>query len=216
MESLMATLANEPITQVDGRSRAMIREEVESAVKTLLEALKIDWKSDPNTQETPARVARMLVDETQRGRFYPPPRLTAFPNTRHLDELYTVGPIAVRSTCSHHLVPILGHAWIGVIPRDTLIGLSKFHRLTDWIMSRPQIQEEAAVQLADEIERLIDPRGLAVVIKAEHLCCTWRGVRDGGSEMVTNVMRGILREAPASRAEFMEAIKGQGYGHHHA
>lgn len=205
------TPANEPLAACDDAQRAAIRREVEGATVRLLEALRIDWKNDPNTRETPARVARMLVDETQRGRFHHPPKLTTFPNTRALDELYTVGPIAVRSTCSHHLVPILGAAWVGVIPGDTLIGLSKFHRLTEWIMARPQIQEEAAVQLADEIERLIRPQGLAVVVKAEHMCMTWRGVRDTGSKMVTSIMRGCLRDNAAARAEFMEAIKGQGY-----
>ena len=205
------TPANEPLAACDDAQRAAIRREVEGATVRLLEALRIDWKNDPNTRETPARVARMLVDETQRGRFHHPPKLTTFPNTRALDELYTVGPIAVRSTCSHHLVPIIGAAWVGVIPGDTLIGLSKFHRLTEWVMARPQIQEEAAVQLADEIERLIRPQGLAVVVKAEHLCMTWRGVRDAGSKMVTSIMRGCLRDNAAARAEFMEAIKGQGY-----
>ena len=78
-------------------------------------------------------------------------------------------------------------------------------------MARPQIQEEAAVQLADEIEGLIKPKGLAVIVKAEHLCCTWRGVRDGGSQMGTSIMRGALRENAAARSEFMETIKGHGY-----
>lgn len=205
------TAANEPLLQCDDTQRATIRHEVEGATVALLEALRIDWRQDPNTRETPARVARMLVDETQRGRFHPRPKLTTFPNTRALDELYTVGPITVRSTCSHHLVPILGAAWIGVIPGDTLIGLSKFHRLADWVMSRPQIQEEAAVQLADEIERLIQPKGLAVVVKAGHLCTVWRGVRDTGTQMVTSIMRGALRDNAAARAEFMAVIGGQGY-----
>jgi GTP cyclohydrolase I len=205
------TRANEPLTECDAERREVIRREVEAATVQLLEALRIDWRYDPNTRETPARVARMLVDETQRGRFHPRPKLTTFPNTRALDELYTVGPIAVRSTCSHHLVPIIGSAWIGVIPGETLIGLSKFNRLTEWVMARPQIQEEAAVQLADEIERLIQPKGLGVVVKAEHLCMSWRGVRDTDSKMVTSIMRGALRENAAARSEFMEAIKGQGY-----
>lgn len=206
------SLANVPIEHQTDAIRDQIRRDVEHAAERLLEALRIDWRDDPNTRETPTRIARMLVDETQHGRFYPRPKLTAFPNTRELDELYTVGPIRVRSTCSHHLVPILGAAWVGVIPGETLIGLSKFHRLADWILARPQIQEEAAVQLADEIERLIQPKGLAVVIKAEHLCTVWRGVKDTGSQMVTSIMRGVLRENPSARSEFMDAIKGQGYG----
>ncbi|NCA72032.1 MAG: GTP cyclohydrolase I [Sphingobacteriia bacterium] len=185
-----------------------MRTAVAGHVAAMLEALLIDWEADPNTRETPARVARMLVDESMRGRYAPRPRVTVFPNTRKLDELYTVGPVTVRSMCSHHLVPIVGSAWIGVIPGDTLIGLSKFARLTDWIMARPQIQEEAAVQLADEIEALIKPRGLAVMVKARHLCLSWRGAREPEAEMTTSILRGILRESPAARAEFFETIKG--------
>lgn len=207
--SITATLANECFETTDADRQAM-RERVEGLYADLLEALHIDWRRDPNTQNTPARVSRLLVDEVMHGRYRPRPRMTTFPNTRKLDELYTVGPIAVRSLCSHHLVPILGDAWIGVIPGDTLIGLSKFSRLTEWVMARPQIQEEAAVQLADEIEGLIHPRGLAVFIRAQHMCMSWRGVRDG-AKMSTSVMRGILREAPAARAEFLETIKGKRY-----
>lgn len=204
----MHTLANEPVAGLEDADREIMRTRVADHVAGMLDALLIDWKADPNTRETPARVARMLVDESMRGRYDPRPRVTVFPNTRKLDELYTVGPITVRSMCSHHLVPITGSAWVGVIPGDTLIGLSKFARLTDWIMARPQIQEEAAVQLADEIEALIKPRGLAVIIRAQHLCTTWRGVRDSDSQMTTSILRGILRESPAARAEFFETIKG--------
>lgn len=204
----MHTLANEPVDGLKDADRETMRTAVAGHVAAMLEALLIDWKADPNTRETPARVARMLVDESMRGRYAPRPRVTVFPNTRKLDELYTVGPVTVRSMCSHHLVPIVGSAWIGVIPGDTLIGLSKFARLTDWIMARPQIQEEAAVQLADEIEALIKPRGLAVMVKARHLCLSWRGAREPEAEMTTSILRGILRESPAARAEFFETIKG--------
>lgn len=205
------TVANEFLPDMDDRQRARVRSDVEMAVNALLNALRIDWENDPNTKGTAERIARMYVDEVMKGRFHPRPKITVFPNTRKLDEMYTVGPITVRSMCSHHLVPIIGNAWIGVIPGDTLIGLSKFHRLTDWIMSRPQIQEEAAVQLADEIESLISPKGLAVVVKASHLCTTWRGVMDKGSQMTTSIMRGLMQHSPVSRTEFLESIKGQGY-----
>lgn len=186
--------------------RNTIRHDVELAVQHLLSSLRIDWRNDHNTQGTPGRVARMFVDEVMRGRFHPAPSLTDFPNAANLDQLYVVGPITVRSMCSHHLVPILGRAWVGVIPSDRVIGLSKFTRLTEWVMARPQIQEEAAIQLADVIEEAIRPKGLGLVIRAQHLCMTWRGVRDNGTEMTTSVMRGILLEDAAARAEFLRMI----------
>jgi GTP cyclohydrolase IA len=187
-----------------------LHEEVEEAVEALLDALIIDREHDHNSQDTPRRVAKMYLTEVFRGRYQPAPEITEFPNVRKVDEIYTVGPIPVRSACSHHLVPILGSAWIGAIPNMRLIGLSKFNRLTDWIMSRPQIQEEAVAQLADALEEAFEPRGLAVVVKAKHFCCGWRGVRDG-SEMVSSVMRGLFRDNEAARTEFFSIIKAQGF-----
>lgn len=180
-----------------------IQAEAESAVRQLLKALRIDFEHDHNTQDTPQRVARMLVRETFAGRYQPRPRVTDFPNVKNLDELYTVGPIAVRSCCAHHLCPIEGSAFVGVIPGERIIGLSKFSRLTEWVMARPQIQEEATVQLADEIEDLIQPRGLGVIVSARHSCMTWRGVREPDSKMVTSVMRGLFMKNDAAKAELL-------------
>lgn len=184
--------------------------EVESKVVDLLQSLVIDTEHDHNTRETAKRVAKMYFREVFRGRYERMPAVTDFPNAKKLDELYTVGPISVRSTCSHHFVPIVGNAWIGVIAKDRVIGLSKFNRLTDWVMSRPQIQEEATVQLADLIETLIQPVGLAVVVKASHMCMRWRGVKENDTVMVTSVMRGAFREDEAARNEFISITKGQG------
>lgn len=201
--------ANDNISAVIGSSDLdALEEEVAVRVLGLLRALVID--NDHNTDGTARRVARMLVRESMRGRYEPQPRATDFPNVRELDEIYTVGPITVRSMCSHHLVPIVGRAWVGVIPEPSgkVIGLSKFTRLADWVMARPQIQEEATVQLADLLEQLVQPRGLALVVRAEHMCMTWRGVRDQGTEMVTSVMRGIFRDKPEARAEVLSIING--------
>lgn len=183
-------------------------ESVAAAVAALMKALYIDVPNDHNTEGTPLRVARMYVTEVMKGRFEPQPDITAFPNALRLDELYTTGPITVRSMCSHHLVPIIGRAWIGVIPgEDTVIGLSKFNRLVDWVFCRPQIQEEATIQLADIIEEKAKPKGLAVVVKATHLCMTWRGVRESAdASMTTSVMRGALKESAAARSEFFSLI----------
>ena len=189
----------------------ILKEEVTEKIQSLLESLIIDTKYDHNTIETAQRVAKMYLNEVFKGRYHKQPKVTDFPNAKNLDQIYTVGAISVRSACSHHLVPIIGKCWICVIPSDRVIGLSKFNRIVDWVMSRPQIQEEAAIQLADTIEKLIKPKGLAVIIKAKHQCMTWRGVKDNDTEMVTSVMRGIFRDTAEARSELMDLFKGQGY-----
>ena len=186
-----------------------LRDEVAARMQGVLSALVIDTERDHNTADTAKRVAKMFVDEVFSGRFRAPPEVTSFPNVSRLNELMIVGPIAVRSACSHHLCPIMGRVWIGVLPSadSDLIGLSKYARLADWIMSRPQIQEEAVVMLADELESRIRPDGLAVVMEADHFCMHWRGVRDDQSVMTNSVMRGAFLANPDLRREFLSLMK---------
>lgn len=181
--------------------------EVEEKVKALLQALVIDTENDHNTQETAKRIAKMYLKEVFAGRYDAQPKITDFPNAKSLDQVYTLGPITVRSACSHHMVPITGRCWIGILPSDRVIGISKFVRLANWVLARPQIQEEATVQLADIIEELIKPKGLAVVIEATHQCMTWRGVKESETKMNTSVMRGAFRDEAETRAEFFRLIK---------
>jgi len=187
--------------------RQQLREEVEGHIEAMLRALVIDTESDHNTQDTARRVAKMYLNEVFAGRYEPPPPMTEFPNVEKLNELMVVGPITARSACSHHLCPIMGEIWIGVLPNaeSNLIGLSKFVRLADWIMSRPQIQEEAVKNLADELENKIAPDGLAVVMRADHFCMHWRGVKDR-SKMTTSVMRGSFLRDASLRKEFLDLI----------
>ncbi len=182
--------------------------EVEGKVKGLLESLVIDLEHDHNTLETSRRVAKMYVNEVFKGRYVPRPAVTEFPNAEHLNELMIMGPVTVRSACSHHLCPIMGRLWIGVMPNQDsdLIGLSKYSRLADWIMSRPQIQEEAIIQLADLLVNMVKPNGLAVVMEADHFCMHWRGVKDNASKMTNSVMRGVFLEDGALRREFLSLI----------
>ena len=182
-----------------------LQHEVQDRLQEVLQALVIDTQNDHNTRQTAQRVARMFVREVFHGRYQPAPTVTAFPNVSQLNELMIVGPIRVRSACSHHLCPVMGEVWIGVLPNadSALIGLSKYARLCDWIMSRPQIQEEAIVMLADELERRIQPDGLAVVMEASHFCMHWRGVKDDGSLMTNSVMRGAFLKDAALRREFL-------------
>jgi GTP cyclohydrolase I len=126
----------------------------------------------------------MYLNEVFKGRYVQPPAITEFPNAEHLNELMIVGPITVRSACSHHFCPVIGKIWIGVMPNEhtNVIGLSKYARLADWVMGRPQIQEEAVVQLADLIMEKTQPDGLAIVMEASHFCMSWRGVQGHGQQ----------------------------------
>ena len=183
-------------------------DEVADKMNGVLESLVIDISSDHNTIETGRRVAKMYLNEVFRGRYTPPPPVTEFPNAVGLNELMIVGPITVRSACSHHFCPIMGRVWIGVMPneRSNLIGLSKYVRLADWIMSRPQIQEEAITQLADLLMNKVSPDGLAVVMEADHFCMHWRGVKDTEAKMINSVMRGSFLKDTALRREFLSLI----------
>ena len=183
-------------------------DEVESKMRGVLSSLVIDTDSDHNTQDTARRVAKMYLNEIFRGRYQEAPPVTEFPNAERLNELMIVGPITVRSACSHHLCPIMGKVWIGIMPNEhsNLIGLSKYARLIDWIMSRPQIQEEAVTQVADVLQSRMNPDGLAVIMEADHFCMHWRGVKDMDSKMINSVMRGSFLKDPNLRREFLSLV----------
>ena len=186
-----------------------LESEVASRVRDLLKSLVIDVDNDHNTKETAERVARMYLNEVFKGRYHEQPKVTSFPNVKNLDEIYTVGPIAVRSACSHHFVPIMGNCWIGIKPGSRVIGLSKFSRVADWVFSRPHIQEEAVMILADEIERLCEPQGLGIIIKADHYCMKLRGVKEAQCSMVNSVVRGDFRHDSSLKQEFFELVRQQ-------
>ena len=183
-------------------------DEVAAKMQGVLDSLVIDTDNDHNTADTARRVAKMYVNEVFRGRYVHAPSLTEFPNAEHLNELMIVGPITVRSACSHHFCPVIGKIWIGVLPneRTNVIGLSKYARIAEWIMNRPQIQEEAVIQLADLIQEKTQPDGLAIVMEASHFCMAWRGVKDMDSKMINSVMRGAFLKDPNLRREFLSLI----------
>lgn len=192
----------------EGELEALL-DEVEGKFKGVLDSLVIDTDSDHNTQETARRVAKMYLTEVFRGRFVEPPPVTEFPNAEFLNELMIVGPITVRSACSHHFCPIMGRLWIGLMPNEhsNLIGLSKYSRLAEWVMSRPQIQEEAIAQMATLLMDKVRPDGLAVVMEADHFCMHWRGVKDNDTKMINSVMRGSFLKDHTLRAEFLALLK---------
>lgn len=183
-------------------------DEVEIKMQGVLDSMVIDTAGDHNTGNTARRVAKMYLNEVFRGRYVHAPTITEFPNAEHLNELMIVGPITVRSACSHHFCPVIGKVWIGVMPNQhtNVIGLSKYARLAEWVMGRPQIQEEAVVQLADLIMEKTQPDGLAIVMEASHYCMAWRGVKDMDSKMINSVMRGVFLKDSTLRREFLALI----------
>ena len=187
-------------------------DEVTVKMQGVLDSMVIDTDNDHNTADTARRVAKMYLTEVFKGRYVQGPSVTEFPNAEHLNELMIVGPITVRSACSHHLCPVVGQVWIGVLPNEhtNVIGLSKFARMAEWIMGRPQIQEEAVVQLADLIQEKTSPDGLAIVMEATHFCMGWRGVKDMDSKMINSVMRGVFLKDPNLRREFLSLIPRKG------
>ena len=194
-----------------GELDALLKE-VEQKMQGVLDSMVIDTQSDHNTNDTARRIAKMYLTEVFRGRYVGAPASTEFPNAEHLNELMIVGPITVRSACSHHFCPVIGKLWIGVLPNEhtNVIGLSKYARLAEWVMGRPQIQEEAVVQLADLIMERTQPDGLAVVMEATHYCMAWRGVKDLDSKMINSVMRGEFLKNSALRREFLSLIPRKG------
>jgi len=181
--------------------------QLEKKFQEIMEILRIS-PSDPNSHQTPLRLAKMYVNELFIGRFIPPPKSTIFPNRRNVDELIISCGIELMALCSHHWQPISGDCAIGYIPNDKVIGLSKLSRVVNWFSRRGQIQEELGEMIADYLEELMQPKALGVVIRARHYCTIARGVK--GSEdkslMITSVMRGLLLEDLNLRNEFLNLI----------
>ncbi len=181
-----------PLTDKQIRYR---EDRIASHMGCILDSLDIDWRNDHNMKDTPQRFAKMLMRETFAGRFQAEPKMTTFPNVNKLDQIIVQGDIDVKSTCAHHLQPIHGRAWIGVMPTPTsrIVGLSKFNRVVDFFARRPQIQEELTTQIANFLSQKLEPAGIIVILKARHHCVCGRGVNQN-SVMSTSVAYGEFRK----------------------
>lgn len=179
---------------------------IERAVREILLAIGEDPDRDGLT-ETPARVARAYAEQFS-GLAQRPEDVLATVFDADYDELILVRDIEVYSTCEHHLVPFFGFAHVGYIPNEKgqITGLSKLARLVDVYARRPQVQERMTSQIADALMRVLEPRGALVVIEAEHLCMSMRGVRKPGAKTVTSAVRGIIRDSDRTRAEAMSLL----------
>lgn len=185
-------------------------DKIRAGVRLLFEGLGLDPES-PALAETPERVARMY-DEIFAGLLVDPGDVLDVMFEEGHDELILQRDIPFASNCEHHLIPFVGRAHVGYIPnqRGAITGLSKLARLVDVVAKRPNVQERITSQVADTMVERLDPRGVIVIIEAEHQCMTMRGVRKPGSMTVTSAVRGIMRDDPASRAEAMALATGRG------
>lgn len=196
--------ANENVVLEDSEKTLMI-EKLTSHFKEILKDMKYDL-DDQQIKETPKRIAKMWINELFKGNYEKAPDLTVFENTEKINDIVFLGPISVKSTCSHHFIPFIGNCFIAYIPNEKIVGISKLARIVKWFMRRPQIQEELVKQIADYIEEKLNPKGVAVYIEAQHLCMTVRGVEEYNSKMKSSAIRGAFNE-DACRKEFFDMIK---------
>jgi GTP cyclohydrolase I len=181
--------------------RAINLPAAEIAAADLLRALGADPDSD-HLRETPRRIASAYAELLSPVPF----NATAFPNEEHYDELIIVRDIPFRSLCAHHLLPFHGVAHVAYLPGEQIIGLSKLGRIVDHFARDLQIQERLTTQVADRIEGLLRPRGVGVIVQAEHMCMSLRGVQKPGALTVTSALRGIVKDDPRTRQEFLSLL----------
>jgi len=184
--------------------------ELHKRFDAVLDSLVIDRENDPNSHDTGKRLAKMYVNELLRGRYYPAPDATSFPN--EMEDRYE-GMLVVRSelrsVCSHNHQPVTGVAYIGIIAADRLIGLSKYTRIAQWCARRGTLQEELCNDIAKEIMKATGSKDVGVYIQAEHGCCTNRGIMAKSSLTQTTVLHGAFRDDMGTKKEFFDNIKLQ-------
>jgi GTP cyclohydrolase IA len=195
---------------IESNERDELIDELHKRFDAVLDSLVIDRENDPNSHDTGRRLAKMYVNELMRGRYYPAPDATSFPN--EMEDRYE-GMLVVRSefrsVCSHHHQPVAGVAYIGIIAADRLIGLSKYTRIAQWCARRGTLQEELCNDIAKEIMKATGSRDVGVYIQAEHGCCTNRGIMAKSSLTQTTVLRGAFNNDVSTKKEFFDNIKLQ-------
>lgn len=182
------------------------QDNLEKVFKDFFDVLGFDTENDPNLQDSPKRMSKMWVTELLEGCFTEEPKITTFPNQQKMDQMVISGPIKLDSVCSHHGITISGKAFVGYIPNETVIGISKFSRIVRYFSRRMQIQEEMTEQIASYIENLMKPKGVIVFIKARHYCEIARGVREENVWMVTSSVKGDFLTNPSTKKEFFDLI----------
>ena len=180
--------------------------EVENAVRTIIRYIGDD-PSRQGLQETPSRVTR-AYEEYFKGYSEDPEQIlqTTFEEIEGYEGMIILRGIRFESHCEHHMAPIIGHAWVAYLPRGRVVGISKLARIVEIYAKRLQIQEKMTAQIANAIDKVLQPHGVGVVLKAEHHCMTTRGVMKPGTDLVTSQMTGVFRDSPISRQEFLSMV----------
>ena len=211
LEAKVRYWANDNISEfIKENEKELLIDEATKAFENVLDALIIDRNTDPNSKDTPKRMAKMYINEIMSGRYEPMPNPSSFPN--YIEKGYE-GMLVVRcelsSLCSHHHQPVKGVAYIGIIAGEKLLGLSKYSRIAQWCARRGTLQEELNVMIANEIQKATGSKNIAVYIQATHGCCENRGIQAYSSLSQTTVLRGVFKEDPSTHKEFMDNVKLQ-------
>jgi len=199
---------------LDDYERQQLIDELASKFQGVLSSLIIDTDNDPNSEGTANRLAKMYINEIMSGRYLPDPRIASFPNEGQYDQLIVVR-MNIKSMCSHHHQPVSGVCYIGCLPGDFVIGLSKYTRVAQHLSNRGHLQEELTEMIAERIEKLTQSKGVAVYIRARHGCCENRGIMASNSSTQTTVVKGELKTNTHLKQEFMDNIKLQEIGNGH-
>lgn len=181
-----------------------------TAYEAYLDALGFDWRNDPNSQDTPNRVAKAFVTDLAMGCYTPPPKVTAFDNVDGYDGIVCQNNIKLVSMCSHHHAPFMGYAHVAYIPSKTgkVIGLSKLNRIVDWFSRRPQVQENLTMQIHQYIDKVCEKnKGVAVLIEANHTCCSNRGIKHDSTMRTARMSGAFLDDTDNSRSEFYKFVE---------
>lgn len=206
MQDKILKYANDNI-RLSPLEKEQLLKDAEEAYGEFLDALRIDWKEDPNSKDTPKRVAKSFVNDLISGCYTDPPKITAFENINNYDGIVFQGNIDVKSICSHHNLSFIGKAHVAYIPGSKVIGLSKLNRVVEWFARRPQVQENLTMQIHDYLNEVCEGNsGVAVMIECNHLCACVRGVQHN-STMKTAKVSGAFKNDPAAREEFYDFIK---------
>jgi GTP cyclohydrolase I len=192
---------------LDEHEKTKMISEAAKAYETFMDALRIDWRNDPNSSDTPRRVAKSFINDLAQGCYTDSPNITAFDNVDGYDGIVFQGNIEVKSICSHHHLPFVGKAHVAYLPGSKVIGLSKLNRIVEWFARRPQVQENLTMQIHDYINKVCaDNGGVAVMVEANHMCACIRGVKHD-STMMTSKLSGKFISSPEVREEFYDFVK---------
>ena len=192
---------------LDEHEKTKMISEAAKAYETFMDALRIDWRNDPNSADTPRRVAKSFINDLAQGCYTDSPNITAFDNVDGYDGIVFQGNIEVKSICSHHHLPFVGKAHVAYLPGSKVIGLSKLNRIVEWFARRPQVQENLTMQIHDYINKVCEGNnGVAVMIEANHMCACIRGVKHD-STMMTSKLSGKFINSPEVREEFYDFVK---------